>query len=130
MLEADSAVYTEGAANRPTALARAYAYLGRPTSRSPHRLGGGTCPSLTRPPRVDDVLRRAAMNDVLTGRHDLAVARLTDCSAPIRVGDLSRAAPRRRSLGSARADERTSRGWSRAAADTPTCGTVRGGSPA
>ena len=79
MLEADSAVYFEGASNRPTALARAYAYLGRTADAARLTDWEVARARSTRARRtLTIVLRRAAMNDVLTGRHDLAVARLTE----------------------------------------------------
>jgi tetratricopeptide (TPR) repeat protein len=75
----DTALYLEGAVNRPPALARAYAHLGRAADAARvtdwevarARAAPGRRGLLT-------ALRRAAMNDVLTGRHDLAVARLTE----------------------------------------------------
>ena len=79
MLETDTAAYSEGAANRPTALARAYAYLGRTADAA--RLTDwevGRAREGRARRTLTIVLRRAAMNDVLTGRHDLAVMRLAE----------------------------------------------------
>ena len=79
MLEADSAAYFEGAYNRPTALARAYAYLGRTADAARLTDWEVARARSTRARRtLTIVLRRAAMNDVLTGRHDLAVTRLAE----------------------------------------------------
>ena len=79
MLETDTAAYSEGAANRPTALARAYAYLGRTADAArltDWEVGRARAARARRTLTI--VLRRAAMNDVLTGRHDLAVMRLAE----------------------------------------------------
>jgi len=78
-LDADTAVYNEGAYNRPTALARAYAYLGR-TADAARLTDWEVARARKNHARrtLTVVLRRAAMNDVLTGRYDLAVSRLTE----------------------------------------------------
>jgi len=78
-LDADTAVYNEGAYNRPTALARAYAYLGR-TADAARLTDWEVARARKNHARrtLTIVLRRAAMNDVLTGRYDLAVSRLTE----------------------------------------------------
>jgi tetratricopeptide (TPR) repeat protein len=75
----DSARYFEGAYSRIPALARAYAYLGRKDDAArvtdwevEQARRARTSRTLT------IVLRHAAMNDVLLGRHDLAVARLAE----------------------------------------------------